>query len=202
MRRFTLPARWQRMHPAVRYLLILTLSGVLLAGSFVGGQVTGVFAHSPCASKDHAYTVVSGNTLSGIAARYHTTWQSLASYNHIRNANLIYPNQTICIPTSSHPGNGGGNTSVTSMIYQIFGANAPAAMRVARCESSLNPHAYNPTPVGNSHAEGVFQILYPSTWYGTSQAGQSPYNARANIMAAHQIFARDEYSWREWACQP
>lgn len=205
MRRFALPARWQRMHPAVRYLLILTLSGVLLAGSFVGGHVLGAFAHASCARGDQAYTVGSGNTLSGIAARYHTTWQRLASYNHIHNANLIYPDQTICIPSSSRSGGGGngnGNTSVTTMIYQVFGSYAPAAIRVARCESGLNPRAYNPVSVGGSHAEGVFQILFPSTWRGTSQAAQWPYNARANILAAHEIFARDGHSWREWACQP
>jgi hypothetical protein len=51
------------------------------------------------------------------------------------------------------------------------------------------------------HAEGVFQIL-PATWAGTSQAGQSEFNAYANILAAHEIFVRDGYSFREWVCQP
>ncbi len=63
-------------------------------------------------------------------------------------------------------------------------------------------NAYNGYAIGGSHAEGVFQILYPSTWSGTSYAAQSPYNYVANIHAAYQIFSRDGYSWREWACQP
>ena len=67
-------------------------------------------------------------------------------------------------------------------------------------ESGLNPGAYNPTSIGGSHAAGVFQILYPSTWAGTPEAGSSPYNAWANIEAAHAIFVRDGYSWREWTC--
>ena len=41
------------------------------------------------------HTVVSGETLSGIAARYGTTWQQLQAWNGIRNANLIYPGQTL-----------------------------------------------------------------------------------------------------------
>ena len=93
-----------------------------------------------------------------------------------------------------------GQSSVVATIEQVFGPYAPGALQVARCESGLNPGAYNPISIGGSHAEGVFQILYPSTWMGTSEAGNSPYNAQANILAAHQIFVRDGYSWREWSC--
>jgi len=88
------------------------------------------------------------------------------------------------------------------MINQVFGPDAPAANRVAQCESSMDPNAFNPEPVGNSHAEGLFQVLYPSTWQTTPQASSSPYNANANILAAHAIFMRDGKSWREWVCQP
>jgi hypothetical protein len=92
--------------------------------------------------------------------------------------------------------------SVIGMIEQVFGPYAGQAINVARCESGFNPSAYNNIPILGSHAQGVFQILYPVTWNGTSQAGASPYNARANIIAAHEIFVRDGYSWREWECQP
>lgn len=44
------------------------------------------------------YTVRPGDTLSGIAARYGTSYQSIASYNGIRNPNLIYPGEQIRIP--------------------------------------------------------------------------------------------------------
>jgi hypothetical protein len=91
--------------------------------------------------------------------------------------------------------------SVVGMIESVFGPYAGEALSVARCESGYNSGAYNPISVGGSHAEGVFQILYPSTWAGTSYAGDSPYNAWANIHAAYQIFARDGFSWREWVCR-
>jgi len=32
--------------------------------------------------------------------------------------------------------------------------------------------------------------------------GAIPLQLRCHIQAAHQIFSRDGYSWREWACQP
>ena len=41
------------------------------------------------------YIVKSGDTLSGIAARYGTTYQKLAQMNGIQNPNLIYPGQKI-----------------------------------------------------------------------------------------------------------
>ena len=93
-------------------------------------------------------------------------------------------------------------TNVAGIIHQVFGAYANQAMNIAMCESSMNPAATNSYAIGNSHAAGLFQILYPSTWYGTSESGLSPYDATANTKAAHEIFVRDGYSWREWQCRP
>lgn len=41
------------------------------------------------------YTVRSGDTLSSIAESHHTTWQALASLNHIQDPNLIRPGQVL-----------------------------------------------------------------------------------------------------------
>lgn len=49
-------------------------------------------------SKVITYTVKAGDTLSGIASKYDTTYQKIAEYNNISNPNLIYPNQKIKIP--------------------------------------------------------------------------------------------------------
>jgi hypothetical protein len=94
------------------------------------------------------------------------------------------------------------HSPVESMIKEIFGPHAQAALRVAQCESGLNTGAYNPISIGGSHSMGVFQILYPSTWRGTSQSARSPYSPIANVVAAHDIFVRDGYSWRAWVCRP
>jgi surface antigen len=70
-------------------------------GATFGVNVTHAHAQSVCASSDQTYSVAYGDTLAGIAARYGTTYQNLAAYNHIPNPNLIYVNQVICIPGSS-----------------------------------------------------------------------------------------------------
>lgn len=59
-------------------------------------------------SSDTVYTVKSGDTLSGIAAKYGTTYQVLAQYNGISNPNKISVGQKIKIPSG---GSSSGSTS-------------------------------------------------------------------------------------------
>lgn len=130
----------------------------------------------------------------------------VAHYPAANSGLRIYPTQvptsppTQTTPTQVPTSPPTGQSSVVTMIEQVFGSYAPGALQVAKCESGYNPNAYNPVSIGGSHAAGVFQILYPSTWMGTSEAASSPYNASANIQAAHEIFVRDGYNWHEWSC--
>lgn len=48
-----------------------------------------------------SYTVKAGETLSGIAARFGTTYQALAALNGIANPNLIYPGQVLKLTASA-----------------------------------------------------------------------------------------------------
>lgn len=59
-------------------------------------KVTGTAPSKPAPAK-RTYTVQSGDTLSGIAAKYGTTYQALAAKNGIANPNLIYPGQKLNI---------------------------------------------------------------------------------------------------------
>lgn len=77
------------------------------AGSFVSGvygwvdasTLSKVDTSTPASgSNDIVYIVKSGDTLSGIAAKYGTTYQKLAAYNNISNPNLIAVGQKILIP--------------------------------------------------------------------------------------------------------
>ena len=52
------------------------------------------------AAGEQTYTVKRGDTLSGIASKYGTTYQKLASYNGIANPNVISVGQIIRIPGS------------------------------------------------------------------------------------------------------
>ena len=94
------------------------------------------------------------------------------------------------------------SSDVNREIDRVFGVYAGTAKSIAMAESSMNPQAYNSISVDGSHAEGLFQILYPSTWSTTRQAKNSPYDVKANVAAAYEIFQRDGYSWREWATAP
>lgn len=100
-------------------------------------------------------------------------------------------------PIGSNP----GQQAIINEIVAVFGSYSPGALSVAKCESGYDPNAWNSYPIMGSHASGVFQILYPSTWNSTSYSSYSPFNADANIKAAHQIFQRDGNSWREWQCK-
>ena len=52
-------------------------------------------------STDIVYVVKSGDTLSGIAKKYDTTYQKLAEYNNIPNPNIISVGQKIRIPNDT-----------------------------------------------------------------------------------------------------
>jgi GH25 family lysozyme M1 (1,4-beta-N-acetylmuramidase)/LysM repeat protein len=56
---------------------------------------------TPAPSPVQTYTVKRGDTLSGIAARYGTTWQSLARVNGLNNPNLIYQGQVLKLTASN-----------------------------------------------------------------------------------------------------
>lgn len=95
----------------VGHITVVGILGLLLLGNGLGMNVFGAFAQSLCSSGDHTYIVARGDTLGAIAARYHTTWQRLASYNHIANANVIYVNEKVCIPgAGSGSGSGSGHS--------------------------------------------------------------------------------------------
>lgn len=76
---------------------------VVAAVSYFGLGMKSAFAQSSCAKGARAYTVVRGDTLGAIAARYQTNWQGVASYNHLANPNLIFPGQVLCIPAQGTP---------------------------------------------------------------------------------------------------
>lgn len=67
-----------------------------------GNSVTNKPAEKPKPSAVD-YVVKSGDTLSGIAILYGTTYQKIASDNGISNPNLIYPGQVLKINGGSAP---------------------------------------------------------------------------------------------------
>lgn len=96
----TVPSEWKvgtitRVIPGARNPYLINDGGL---GWCNDGDIRGLGdvrnASAPAAV---VYTVQPGDTLSGIAARYGTTWQKLAQVNGIANPNLIHPGQKITI---------------------------------------------------------------------------------------------------------
>ena len=77
-----------------------------------------------------AVTVTSGETLSGIASQYGTSYQTLAADNGIANPNLIYVGQTINVPS------GGGSVSVTPTTPAWTPPSAPAPVQQSSAPSA------------------------------------------------------------------
>lgn len=73
---------------------------VKTAGTASGGTTTGTTI-TPSTGSETVYTVQKGDTLSGIAKKYGTTYQKLAEYNGIANPNIISVGQKIKIPGTS-----------------------------------------------------------------------------------------------------
>ncbi|MFD2674984.1 GH25 family lysozyme [Gulosibacter bifidus] len=66
---------------------------------YTGGNATNVAKPKPKqAPATKTYTVAPGDTLSGIAERFGTTWQHLAKLNGLANPDLIHPGQVVRLP--------------------------------------------------------------------------------------------------------
>lgn len=90
-----------------------------------------------------------------------------------------------------------GEEAIIAIIQQAaaaYGQNPDDMIRVARCESSLNPRAVD--PAGLYH--GLFQFV-PSTFAGTPYGGQDIYDPWANAHAAAWMWSEGRKS--EWVCQ-
>jgi surface antigen len=131
---------FSRLHPVVSYprkffrrhriasmivgqVIIIAVLGIFVLNSVFGVHIFSAFAQISCASGSTPYTIQSGDTLGKIATAHGTSWQTLAQQNQIRNPNLIYANQQICVP--------GGTTSV----------NPPPTNGVPQ-HNTVNPFSY------------------------------------------------------------
>ncbi|MGI8404202.1 MAG: SH3 domain-containing protein [Thermomicrobiales bacterium] len=95
------------------------------------------------------------------------------------------------------PGNGNGETDIVSIIYAAadkYGQPREDMLRVAMCESNLDPGAVNPA----SGTSGLFQFM-PSTFASTPFAGENIFDPYANANAAGWMWSVGRRN--EWECQ-
>ncbi len=102
-------------------------------------------------------------------------------------------------PPPTSPGNSGSYTQdqIIDIIYAAadrYGQPRADMLRVARCESVLDPNAVNAS--GGSY--GLFQFL-PSTWATTPFAGDNIFDPYASANAAGWMWQQGRRN--EWVCQ-
>lgn len=94
------------------------------------------------------YTVKSGDTLSGIAAKFGTTYQKIAADNGIANPNIIYPGQVLKINGSgSTQTNNIGRTYIVKSGDTLSGIAAKFGttyQKIARDNNIANPNVIYP----------------------------------------------------------
>ena len=102
------------------------------------------------------------------------------------------------IAAANRPPSGGGSASAQAMIVIIraaaarYGANGDQMVRVASCESGLNPRAYS----ASSGASGLFQFM-PGTFY--AHGGKNIWDPYDQSNIAAQMFAQGQAS--AWTCR-
>ena len=86
--------------------------------------------------------------------------------------------------------------SLESIIHRHFGSAAPAAIRIAECESGMNPGAVSPT---NDH--GLFQINIVHRGQFEAVTGapwSSVYDPELNTVYARYLYGQQ--GWGPWTC--
>lgn len=104
--------------------LLICLSALLFCASLAAyGFESGILVGAPDRAHNCAwYTVEGGDTLTIIARQYHTTVSTLAHANGIRDINLIFVNQRICIPSRHAGGSPAGITAGGTVHWYDYNA--------------------------------------------------------------------------------
>src|SRR5437763_16094238 len=94
-----------------KHVVLLVFTALLLFSSLVIAkyQPAAQAANPGVGNACSWYRVHWGDTLTGISRGHRTTIWTLARVNYIRNVNLIFVGQELCIPYRAGRGGGGGN---------------------------------------------------------------------------------------------
>ena len=193
-----------------RHVVLLVFTVLLLCSSLIisDRQPVAQAANPGTGNGCSWYRVHAGDTLTGIASRYRSTIWTLARVNSIRNVNLIFVGQQLCMPYRLSSGKGGsGNTGgtgglmsngavlwydyhaldwssrgqVASMLRQVaarYGLPANLLLAIAWQESGWNQHV-----IAWDGGIGVMQLM-PYTAMGINAGTgirRNPYHLWDNI---------------------
>ncbi len=166
----------------------LSVPGGASSGSASASSASGSTSSTTSASSG-AHRVTSGETLSGIAARYGLSASGLARANGLSSPNLIVIGQRLSIPGGSGaeataPATPASSSSVASLLDQAsarHGVPADLARAVAWQESGWQQSARS-----SAGAIGVMQLMpTTATWFGSAVLGRpvDPHSVGDNVDA-------------------
>ncbi len=158
------------------------------------GSGAGSSGGSPAASGATTYTVVAGDTLGAIAARFGTTVAALASLNHIADPNVIFVGERLVVGgSSSSSGRPGGGTPTPGG----ESAAAAEAVRVALAQVG-KPYVYGGAGPASFDCSGLVMYAYAAAGvslphYTVSQYDDTTRVSEAQLLAGDLVFY-DNYS--------
>lgn len=171
-----------------------------------GGGTTGGSTGGNAGSGDIVYTVVKGDTLSGIAAKYGTTYQKLAEYNGISNPNVISVGQKIKIPSGSgstagstaSSGTAGAASYKVGDIVQFKGSKHYTSANAASGPAcKAGPAKVTAISAGAKHPYHVIHTDSTSNVYGWVDAadiGEAASGGTASKTQTHKVVKGDTLS--------
>lgn len=145
-----------------------------------GSQPSAPINHSN--SGNGTYTIQAGDTLSGIAAKFGTSYQALASLNNISNPNMIVAGQTLRIsgnasanvaqPSTNHSSNGTYTVQAGDTLSGIAAKYGTSYQAIASQNGISNPNAIY---VGQTLRIGGTSISYA----GSSSSNRGGYTVKS-----------------------
>lgn len=153
------------------------LDSVALAGK----QVTPVnnnsgnhdIVNNQGSNSSNYYTVQSGDTLSGIASRYNTTYTHLAQINDLSNPNMIYVGQRLLVATAA---TNNATNSGASMPTQSSAAQSQAPASAQNSQQAANSQGQT-----TASANETYTVQSGDTLSGIAEKFNTTYTQLASI---------------------
>jgi uncharacterized protein YkwD len=140
---------------------------VFTAGEGAGGEVAPpvvavAAAVQPAPGGGASYTIQSGDTLIGIAARYGVDWTSIAEENRLREETLLQIGQVIRIPGVATGGNQNSSSSTQAANATQYAGGASGSYTVKPGDTLLGialQHGLTWQALGSANGLGEFDLL-------------------------------------------
>ena len=163
-----------------------------------------------------SYVIKSGDTISGIAARFGVSTQALLNANGLTASSIIYAGRTLVIPAAGAPGgsgSGSGPAGAVTPLTDAMAANARIIIEVGRSlgvsdrgivialATAMQESSLRNLDWGDRDSVGLFQQR-PSTGWGTREDILNPYHAAALFYDGRPGFTRGLRDIAGWETMP